>query len=59
LDRGDIRPDYFGAGVLVCHVDAPDSGSGADVEDALWVRSDRGVEEAVAHSAQEDFVVEA
>tara|TARA_R110002060_G_scaffold39993_7_gene51227 strand:+ start:1333 stop:1551 length:219 start_codon:yes stop_codon:yes gene_type:complete len=38
LDRGEIRADYEGPGILVCEFDRPDSGAGADVEDGLGVR---------------------
>jgi hypothetical protein len=45
LDGGEVRSDDGGGGVEVCKIDGPDSGAGAEIEDALGVAVDGREEE--------------
>jgi len=55
-DAPEVCPDHLRRGVPVCHIDRPDSGAGADIEDALWV-FDWGFMQ-VLDELEEDLVVE-
>ena len=53
----EIGADDAGRGILVCHVDGPDAGAGANVEDLLGFAERRAVQLAV-HQAEDDLMVQ-
>ena len=40
LDRREVIANYGGGGILVSHVDGPDTGASADVENPVWGSGD-------------------
>ena len=56
-DKPKIGANHFSARVQVGHVDGPDAGAGADVEDAVRVRDGRQVQLPVGE-VEHDFVVQ-
>ena len=52
-----IGADDAGSGIAVCHINGPDAGAGADVEDVFGLTDRRAVQPAV-HQAEDDLMVQ-
>ena len=53
LDRREVVANYGGGGILVSHLNGPDTGAGADVENPVW-RSGNGSEMQSAVEGEEE-----
>ena len=52
-----IGADDAGSGIAVCHINGPDAGAGADVEDVFGL-TDRCAVQLAIHQAEDDLMVQ-
>jgi len=57
LDRGEVIANYGGGGILVSHVDGPDTGAGADVENPVWGLGDGSEMQCAVEGEEEEMMV--
>ena len=57
LDRREVIASYGGGRILVSHVNGPDTGTGADVENPIWGRRDRSEMQCAVEGEKEEMVV--
>ena len=58
LDRREVIANYGGGGILVSHLNGPDTGASADVEYPAWRSGDGGEMQCAAEGEEEEVMVQ-
>jgi hypothetical protein len=58
LDRREVIANYGGGGILVSHLNGPDTGAGADVKNPAWRSGDGSEMQCAVEGEEEEMMVQ-